>query len=126
MPFRPKGDEEMNRRQLTGKVEKIVLEEVSKDLRQYCGDEFSMGPILIKDDYQPFREGAVNEPKYIAVSVVYEGDLSRAPLMWKTNVFLRVWDKMGEEGIDAYPFIDYVKKSKWQSGEWQEPKGWEW
>ncbi len=116
----------MKPRKFVRKVEKIILEEVSKDFSEYCGDEFSIGPILVKTDYQPFREVEPNEPKYIAVSVVYEGNLKKAPLMWKNKVFRRVWDKMSEEGIEAYPFIDYVTKSRWQSGEWHEPRGWEW
>ena len=112
--------------QLTRTIEKIAIEEICKDLSQYCGDDFSIGPILIKDDYQPFRDVDADEPKYIAVSVIYEGDLSRMPMLWKSQVFRRIWDKMGEEGIDVYPFIDYVKKSRWQGGDWQEQRGWEW
>ncbi len=115
----------MKPRKLICKVEKIVREEVSKDFSEYCGDDFSIGPVLVKNDYQAFREMAPCE-KYILISVVYEADLSNAPLLWENEVFRRVWAKLGEEGIEAYPFFDYVKKSRWESGDWQQRRGWEW
>ena len=46
----------MKRGKIIRKVEKIVSEEVSKDFSEYCGDNFDIGPILVKTDYQPFRE----------------------------------------------------------------------
>ena len=70
----------MKRQRLVRKVEKIVTEEASKDFSEYCGDKFSIGPILVKTDYQPFREPHPEQSPYIAVSVVYEGDLSKVPL----------------------------------------------
>ena len=110
---------------LARKVEKIVLEEVSKDFSDYCGGDFSIGPILVKPDYQPFREPHPEQSPYIAVSVVYEGDLSRAPLLWESGVSIRVQDRLYEEGLRVYAFIDYATNAKWQSGEWQPPRSWE-
>ena len=117
----------MKRKKLVHKVEKIVHEEVSRDFGEYYGDNFSLGPILVKTDYQPFREPHPEQSEYVAVSVVYEGDLSDAPLGWRTGVSLRVQDRLYEECMKVYAFIDYVTKSKWQSGEWQPPRSWgEW
>ena len=104
----------MKRKKLVHKVEKIVHEEVSRDFGEYYGDNFS-------------REPHPEQSEYVAVSVVYEGDLSDAPLGWRTGVSLRVQDRLYEEGMKVYAFIDYVTKSKWQSGEWQPPRSWgEW
>ena len=116
---------EMKPRKLPRKVEEIVTEEVSKDFRKYFGDDFSVGPILVKTDYQPFREPHPEQSPYIAVSVVYEGDLSKAPLLWRGDVSIRVQGRLYEEDIRVYAFIDYVTKAKWQSGEWQPPRSWE-
>ncbi len=115
----------MKPRKFTRKVEEIVLEEVSKDFSEYCGDNFNIGPILVKTDYQPFREPHPQQSPYIAVSVVCEGDLSNAPWVWKSDVSIRVQDKLYDEGIKVYAFIDCVTKAKWQSGEWQPPRSWE-
>ena len=115
----------MKRGKIIRKVEEIVREEVSQDFSEYCGDSFSIGPILVKTDYQPFREPHPEQSPYIAVSVVYEGDLSNAPLVWKSDVSIRVQDRLYEEGIKVYAFIDYVTKSRWHSGEWQPPRSWE-
>ena len=115
----------MKRGKIIRKVEKIVSEEVSKDFSEYCGDNFDIGPILVKTDYQPFREPHPEQSEYVAVSVVYEGDLSKAPLLWQGNLSIRVQDRLYEDGIKAYAFIDYVTKDKWQSGEWQPPRSWE-
>ena len=116
----------MKRSKLIRKVEEIVLEEVSKNFSEYCGNEFSIGPILIKYDYKAFREVEPGEPKNIGIFVIYEGDLTNAPLRWEYQVFESVWKKLDEEEIDDYPLIEYVKKSRWESGEWQQPRGWEW
>ncbi len=115
----------MKPRKFISKVEEIVLEEASKNFNEYCGDDFSLGPILVKKDYQAFREQQPKE-EYVLISVIYEGDLGHAPLIWEYDVFRRVWERLVEEGIEAYPFIDYVTKTRWQSGEWREPRGWEW
>ena len=115
----------MNRKKFIRKVENIVLEEVSKDFSEYCGDDFSLGPILVKTGYQPFREPHPEQSEYVAVSVVYEGDISKAPLGWRPGVSVRIQDRLYEEGLKVYAFIDYVTKAKWQNGEWQPPRSWE-
>ena len=115
----------MRRKKFIRKVEKFATEEISKEFRQYSGEDFSLGPLLVKTDYQPFRELHPEQSEYVAVSVVYEADLSNAPLGWRTDVSLRVQHRLYEEGMKIYAFLDYVPKTKWQSGEWQPPRSWE-
>jgi hypothetical protein len=115
----------MKRKKFIRKVEKFASEEVSKEFRQYCGEKFSVGPILVNPDYQAYRERQLGEPRDVLITVVYEGDMSEAPLYWKFDVFHRVWETMKNEWLeDFYPFFDYVEKSKFVSGDWQERTGW--
>ena len=117
----------MRRKKFIRKVEKFATEEVSKELRQYCGEDFSLGPILVNPDYQAYRERSWDDPKDILITVVYQGDLSEAPPNWEFPVFNRVWRRMNEEWIENfYPHFDYIPKSKWEGGERQERKGWGW
>ena len=117
----------MRRKKFIRKVEKFATEEISKEFRQYCGDNFSLGPILVNLDYQASRERSFGDPRDVLITIVYEGDMSEAPLSWDHEVFRRIWARMHEEWIeDFYPHIDYIPKSKWESGERQERKGWEW
>lgn len=117
----------MKRKKFVRKVEKFASEEVSKEFRQYCGGGFALGPILVNPDYQSSRERRFDDPRDVLITIVYEGDMSEAPRNWKFDVFSRVWDRMREEWLENfYPSLDYVEKSKYESGGWQERKGWEW
>ena len=117
----------MRRKKFIRKVEKFATEEISKEFRQYCGEDFSLGPILVNPDYQAYRERSWDDPMGVLITVVYEGDMSEASRNWKFNVFDRVWDRMNEEWLEKfYPHFDYVEKSKYESGDWQERKGWGW
>ena len=117
----------MRRKKFIRKVEKFATEEISKELRQYCGEDFSLGPILVNPDYKAYEERSSVEPWEILITVVYEADMSEAPLDWKFPVFNRVWSRMHEEWLENfYPHFDYIPKSKWESGEQQERKGWGW
>lgn len=115
----------MNRKKFIRKVEKFATEEVSKELRQYCGEDFSLGPILVNPDYQAYRERSWEDPRYVLITVVYEGDMSEAPKDWQFFVFDRVWRRMQEEWLENfYPHIDCIPKSKWENG-YQGLKAWE-
>ena len=117
----------MRRKKFIRKVEKFATEEISKEFRQYCGEDFSLGPILVNPDYQAYRERSWDDPRYVLITVVYEADLSEAPLSWDHEVFSRIWSRMHEEWLENfYPHFDYIPKSKWESGERQERKGWGW
>ena len=116
----------MKRKKFVRKVEKFASEEVSKEFRQYCGGDFSIGPILVNPNYQAYRDRQPGEPRDVLITVVYEGDMSEAPLYWKFDVFHRVWERIKDEWLeDFYPFFDYVEKSKYEIGDWQERTGWE-
>ncbi len=107
----------MKRKKFIRKVEKFAREEISKDFRQYCGQNFTLGPVLVNPDYQTYREPQPGEPRSILITVVYEGDMSEAPLLWQTDVSIRVWKRMAEEWLEEfYPYIDYIPIAKWQSG----------
>ncbi len=53
----------MKREKFVRKVVKFASEEVSKEFRQHCGDDFSVGPILVNPDYQAHRERQPGEPR---------------------------------------------------------------
>ena len=115
----------MNRKKFIRKVEKFATEEVSKELRQYCGEDFSLGPILVNPDYKALRERSSLDPRDVLITVVYEGDISEASSRWQTEAMFRIRDRMREEWIEAfYPTVDYIPKSKWESGEQQERDDW--
>ena len=115
----------MRRKKFIRKVEKFASEEVGKEFRQYCGEDFSLGSILVNPDYKAYRERQPDEPRDVLITIIYQGDMSEAPMSWKFDVFHRVWGRMQEEWLeDFYPFFDYVEKSKYESGDWQERAGW--
>lgn len=117
----------MKRKKFIRKVEKFATEEVSKELRQYCGEDFSLGPILVNPDYQSSLERSWNDPRDVLITVVYEADLSEAPWHWKFCVERRIWERMREEWLEKFnPIIDSVVKSRYESGDWQERKGQGW
>ena len=117
----------MKRSKFIRAVEEFASEEISKDFRQYCADNFSLGPILVNPDYQAYRERQPGDPRDVLITVVYEGDMSEAPSLWQTRTKIRIWDRMREEWIEEfYPTVDYIPKSKWESGERQERRRWEW
>ena len=72
----------MNRKKFIRKVEKFATEEVSKEFRQYCGDDFSLGPILVNPDYKALRERSWEDPRFVLITVVIEAHLSEAHLNW--------------------------------------------
>ena len=115
----------MNRKKFIRKVEKFATEEVSKEFRQYCGEGFSLGPILVNPDYKALRERSSIDPRDVLITVVYEGDMSEAPHVWEYKAKDRIRDRMREEWIESfYPTMDYIPKSKWDSGEIQERDEW--
>ena len=117
----------MKRSKFIRKVEKFAQEEISEEFRQYCGDNFSIGPILVNPDYQAFRERHPGDPRDVLITVVYECDMSEAPLQWKLKAGSRIWKRMQDEWLESFhPTVDYVPKSKYVSGDWQEQKGWGW
>ena len=114
----------MKRRKFIRKVEKFASEEVSKEFRQYCGGDFTLGPILVNPDYQAYRR-VPGEPREVLITVVYEGDMSEAPSLWQSRVRSRIWDRMREEWLEPfYPTLDYIAKSQWETGERQEREDW--
>ncbi len=115
----------MKRKKFIRKVEKFASEEISKDLRQHCGEDFSIGPIMVNPDYKALRERQPGEPRDVLITVVYEGDMSEATLQWQDKASIRIWKRMREEWIENfYPTVDYIPKSKWESGELQEREDW--
>ena len=115
----------MKRKKFIRKVEKFALEESSKEFRQYCGEDFSIGPILVNPDYQASRERQPCDPRDVLITVVYEGDMNEAPLTWKFRAGSRIWERIRDEWLETfYPTVDYVPKSKHESGDWQERTGW--
>ena len=115
----------MKRKKFIRKVEKFATEEISKEFRQYCGDDFSLGPILVNPDYKAYRERSSLDPRDVLITVVYEGDMSEAELGWKIDTSSRIHRRMREEWIENfYPTVDYIPKSKWDSGEIQEREDW--
>ena len=115
----------MRRKKFIRKVEKFATEEISKEFRQYCGDNFSIGPILVNPDYKALRERSSLDPRDVLITVVYEGDMSEAKPGWKDEASFRIRDRMREEWIESfYPTVDYIPKSKWDSGEIQERDEW--
>ncbi len=106
----------MKRKKFIRKVEKFASEEVSKEFRQYCGGDFTLGPILVNPDYQAYRRSP-GEPREVLITVVYEGDMSEAPSLWRTGASIRVWERMNEEWLEEfYPYVDCIPKSNWESG----------
>ena len=115
----------MKRKKFVRKVQKFASEEIGKDLRQYCGDDFALGPIMVNPDYKSLRERQPGEPRDVLVTVVYEADMSEAPPQWKLGAGSRVRERMNEEWLENfYPTVDYIPKSKWESGEQQEREDW--
>ena len=115
----------MRRKKFIRKVEKFATEEISKEFRQYCGEDFSLGPILVNPDYQSYREWHPDNPRDVLITVVYEGDMSEAPWQWKIRTDGRIWERMHEEWLENFhPTVDYIPKRQWESGERQERKGW--
>ena len=55
----------MRRKKFIRKVEKFATEEISKEFRQYCGDNFSIGPILVNPDYNAYQERSSLDPREI-------------------------------------------------------------
>ena len=117
----------MRRKKFIRKVEKFATEEISKELRQYCGEDFSLGPILVNPDYQAYRERSWDDPRYVLITVVYEADMSESPRNWGFGPERRIWERMHEEWLENFrPTVDYIPKRQWESGERQESKGWGW
>ena len=117
----------MRRKKFIRKVEKFATEEISKELRQYCGENFSIGPILVNPDYQSSRERSWDDPRDVLITVVYEGDMREAPWQWKFSAQRGIWERMHEEWLEGLnPIVDCVPRSKYESGNWQERKGWGW
>ena len=115
----------MKRKKFIRKVEKFATEEISRELRQYCGEDFSLGPILVNPDHRALRERSSLDPRDVLITVVYEGDMSEAKPGWKDEASFRIRDRMREEWIEAfYPTVDYIPKSKWDSGEQREREDW--
>jgi len=115
----------MRRKKFIRKVEKFATEEVSKEFRQYCGEDFSLGPILVNPSHRALRERSSVDPRDVLITIVYEGDMSEAPVQWQDKVTRRVRERVREEWIEWFhPTVDYVPKSKWDSGEIQEREEW--
>ena len=115
----------MRRKKFIRKVGKFAIEEISKDLRQYCGEDFSIGPILVNLSYKALKERSSLDPRDVLITIVYEGDMGEAPVQWRDKVTRRVGERMREEWIEWFhPTVDYVPKSKWESGEIQEREDW--
>ena len=115
----------MRRKKFIRKVEKFATEEISKELRQYCGENFSIGPIMVNPDYKSYQERSSVDPWEVLITVVFEGDMSEAPWQWKIDASSRIHRRMREEWIENFhPTVDYIPKSKWDSGEIQERGDW--